>query len=292
MPKFSRDPLPPLEWIRSFEAAGRHGNFTAAAKELGLTQAAVSQHIRSLEETLEIRLFRRLPRGVELTVNGEAYLPHIQKALSLIRRGTSDLFGRTDRKVSIAGPASAMSLWVAPRLKKLTTDFPDTEFILSTIHREVDYENHDTDYEIRYGTGDWPDRFAARLYRENLVPAMSPVHVKKLDQQSWQKLPFIAVNGLRDGWREWAANSMETVPKTPHLRFDSFITALEAAKSGAGVILASVPLVQSALKEGSLVLLEEKSHKMTNGAWITWKETLTRDHLHDRVIEVLKRKTG
>lgn len=291
MSDFPSDPLPPLEWIRSFEAAGRHGNFTAAGEELGLTQAAVSQHIRSLEKKLKIKLFRRLPRGVELTANGEAYLPHVEKALSLLRRGTSDLFGRTNRTISIIGPASAIALWVAPRLKKLTREFPGTEFALSTMHREVDYENSDTDYEIRYGTGNWPGRLSARLYRENLVPALSPDLLKKEASRPWQELPIIAINGSRDGWREWAATHSETVPKSPSLRFDSFITALEAAKSGAGVILASVPLIQSDLKNGNLILLDEKSHKMPSGAWITWKETLTRDHLHDRVIEVLKRKS-
>ena len=83
------DPLPPLEWLRVFEAAGRLSNFTAAANELGLTQAAVSQRMRNLEEHLKTHLFLRLARGVELTAEGEAYLPHVQSALAAMRRGTA-----------------------------------------------------------------------------------------------------------------------------------------------------------------------------------------------------------
>ena len=74
--------LPPLEWLRVFDAAARTGNFTAAADELGLTQAAVSQRMRHLEARLGAALFKRLPRGVELTGEGEAYAPHEAEALA------------------------------------------------------------------------------------------------------------------------------------------------------------------------------------------------------------------
>ncbi|TJW71803.1 MAG: LysR family transcriptional regulator, partial [Mesorhizobium sp.] len=80
--------MPPLDWLRSFEAAARLSNFTAAATELGLTQAAVSQHIRFLEERLKTRLFARLARGVALSPEGAAYLPHIQSAFAIIGNST------------------------------------------------------------------------------------------------------------------------------------------------------------------------------------------------------------
>ncbi|TIX68957.1 MAG: LysR family transcriptional regulator, partial [Mesorhizobium sp.] len=86
------DALPPLDWLRSFEAAARLSNFTAAAAELGLTQAAVSQHIRALEQRLKTRLFVRLARGVALSPEGAAYLPHIQSAFATIANSTTELF--------------------------------------------------------------------------------------------------------------------------------------------------------------------------------------------------------
>ncbi len=84
--------LPPLEWLRVFESAGRHLNFTEAANELSLTQATVSQRIQHLEHRLGLTLFRRLPRGVELTASGEAYLPIIAQALNVMAEGTHQLF--------------------------------------------------------------------------------------------------------------------------------------------------------------------------------------------------------
>src|SRR5580765_1950632 len=92
MTGFRSEKLPPLDWLRSFEAAARLSNFTAAAAELGLTQAAVSQHVRSLEDRLRQPLFIRLARGVELTPEGAAYLPHLQSAFAVIGNSTWELF--------------------------------------------------------------------------------------------------------------------------------------------------------------------------------------------------------
>ena len=84
--------MPPLDWLRTFEAAARLSNFTAAAGELGLTQAAVSQHVRSLEDRLKRPLFIRLARGVGLTPEGAAYMPHLQSAFTMIANTTRELF--------------------------------------------------------------------------------------------------------------------------------------------------------------------------------------------------------
>ena len=77
--------FPPLAWLRAFEAAARRLSFTGAANEIGLTQAAVSQQIRLLESRLRVKLFRRMRRGVELTAEGAAYLPHVQSGFALTR---------------------------------------------------------------------------------------------------------------------------------------------------------------------------------------------------------------
>jgi len=104
--------LPPLTWIRTFEAAARLASFSAAADELALTQPAVSQHVRQLEAKLDRQLFRRLLHGVELTADGAAYLPHVQAALGGLTRATRDLFGADEpASVTIATPASILALW-------------------------------------------------------------------------------------------------------------------------------------------------------------------------------------
>jgi len=260
-----------MEWLKSFEAAGRHGNFTAAGTETGLTQASVSQHIRALEKRLGVSLFRRLPRGVELTAAGEAYLPHIQNALSLIKRGTDDLFGKPSKKITIASPASIASLWIAPLLKVFSINNPEVEVSISSIHRDIDYDAVESDFQIHYGRGNWSDRKSKKLFTEKLVPACAPQLLSQIKSiQNWQNQPLLAVNGFRDGWQEWAKAAGHAPLVSPKLRFDSFITALHAAESGAGILLCSLPLTQRHFDEQRLVPLDTTNHTMPIGAWITW----------------------
>jgi DNA-binding transcriptional LysR family regulator len=268
--KHRSDPLPPLEWLRVFEAAGRLGNFTAAANELGLTQAAVSQRIRHLETRLNTHLFLRLARGVELTADGEAYLPHIRNALDAVRRGTADLFGTPRTRISIAAPASVAALWIAPRLRALSLARPTLQVLVSAIHRSSDFDATQADFEVRFGQGSWPERAAAKLYTEVLAPACSPDLLCDSDNREWRRLPTIAVSGPREGWNEWAAATGEPPPGEPVLRFDSMIIAMNAARAGAGVLLASLPLARVELAEGGLVELSGRHLAMTGGYWLTW----------------------
>lgn len=278
--------LPQLEWLRVFEAAARLGGFTAAANEIGLTQAAVSQRIQALETRLGVPLFQRERRGVQLTADGEAYVPHVRDALDRLRRSTTDLFGTPRKRLSIAAPASVSSLWIAPRLKQLARDCPGLEISLSSIHRAVDYDAAETDYQVRFGHGDWPGQEARPLYREILAPAAAPALADSV-AGDWRSLPTLAVKGGRDGWTEWATALGEAPVRTPHLRFDSFITALEAAAAGAGMILASLPLADTALRSGTVVLLSDRLHSMGAGAWLVWSENRPKGRDHDVVVRTL-----
>jgi LysR family glycine cleavage system transcriptional activator len=272
---FEPDPLPPLEWLRVFEAAGRLGNFTAAARELGITQAAVSKRLQNLESKLSTHLFLRLARGVELTVEGEAYLPHVRSALDAMRRGTSDLFGTPRTKVSIAAPASVAALWIAPRLRALSGTYTALQVSVHAIHRPSDFEAIQADYEVRFGRGDWPERESVELYQESLVPSCTTALLESAPGGDWKELPMIAVSGPRGGWREWSAANAEPMLKQPVLRFDSWIAAQHAAFGDAGVFLASVRLAESAFRLGSLVPLTDKRLNMNGGYWLTWPRERT-----------------
>lgn len=286
MSDLKQNDLPPLEWLRVFEAAARCGGFTAAANEIGLTQAAVSQRIQALEARLGVPLFQRQRRGVQLTADGEAYVPHVRDALDRLRRSTTDLFGTPRKRLSIAAPASVSTLWIAPRLKQLARDCPGLEISLSSIHRDLDYDAAETDYQVRFGHGDWPGLETRSLYREALAPAAAPALADSV-MGDWRSLPTLAVKGGRDGWTEWAAALGETPVRTPHLRFDSFITALEAATAGAGMVLASLPLAEAALRSGSMVLLTDRLHSMSAGVWLVWPDNRQKGHDHDVIVRTL-----
>ncbi len=259
----------PLEWVRVFEAAGRLGSFTAAANETGLTQAAVSQRIRNLEDKIATPLFIRAARGVSLTIEGEAWLPYVTNALLGLNRSAEDLFGKPVRQVVISAPVSVMQLWIAPRLPLLSEE-ANYQISLTTMSVQADFARSKAMIEIRYGAGEWPMARKARLYNDVLVPMIAPRALQK--DVPWQSLPCIAVSGPRAGWQEWAMQTGEAAPDVPRLRFDSFVSGYAAAIAGAGVILGSVPLCASALAEGSLIKLSDKTLTQEAGYWMTANE--------------------
>ncbi len=261
--------LPPLEWLRVFDAAATRGSFTAAADELGLTQAAVSQRIRNLEGRLGVPLFIRLPRGVELTVDGESYAPHVRAALSALQRSTADLFSAPRRRLSIAATSATGELWIAPRLPLLLRQLPDLQVSLFTMQRAGDYAAVNADLEVRFGAGDWPERQGKKMFDEILAPVAAPA-VLEGREQDWRSLPQIAVSSFRDGWLDWAAAAQVAPPRPPSLRFDTFAQGLAAAVAGAGVLLGSLALIERELSAGRLRRLAEPSIRMKECYWLTW----------------------
>lgn len=257
--------LPPLEWIRVFEAAGRTGNFTEAAREIGLTQAAVSQRIRNLELRLGTRLFDRRARGVVLTVDGEAWLPHVQNALQALSNSTDELFAAPLRKISIAASASVIQLRMAPRLKCPAQGSSNLHISFATMNVQPDFPKADADVEVRYGNGQWQDRRCVRLYSEVLSPVAAPQVSKST---AWEKLPRISVAGPRPGWQDWIDRHCGTF-KTPQYRFESFGQALNATEAGAGVLLGSLPLCHDAIASKRLVRLSGKTLNPGEGYWMT-----------------------
>lgn len=260
--------MPPLDWLRSFEAAARLSNFTAAAAELGLTQAAVSQHIRFLEERLKTRLFSRLARGVALSPEGAAYLPHIQSAFATIGNSTNELFEpRAVQAVSIRVPISFALLALVPALPDMAKALPRVRLDLVTIHRPTDYDLPGSALDIRFGTGPFPGREADRLTVERLVPVAAPALARDGD---WTSLPLLLVAGAREMWAEWfAAAGLAGHPQRSH-RFDSFVAAMEAAKAGAGALLGSRPLIDTALEGNDLVRLSDFELSSPSGHFLTW----------------------
>ncbi|MCZ4280698.1 LysR family transcriptional regulator [Kiloniella laminariae] len=261
--------MPPLDWLRTFEAAARHENFTEAADELGLTQAAVSQQIRKLEAHFKITLFHRLARGVELTAEGDAYLPSVRSAIHALARSTEDLFGKKGSKViTIACPASIASLWLVPRLQWIIASRPKISLSVAAIHRPADYEAIKADIEIRFGNGKWEGKIATHLFSEVLSPICAPSLLVGVPEGKWQSLPCIRLAGRRSGWSEWAIEAKMSPPRKTAIRFDSFITALDAAKAGVGVLLASLPLSERALAQQEVVRLSPVELAMPIGNWL------------------------
>ena len=244
----------PLDWVRAFEVAGRTGSFTAAAKETNVTQASISQRISNLEQRIGARLFVRNPRGVTLSVEGEVWLPYVTAAFRSLDESYEEIFGLQREKITISASASVNELWLSPRLRNWQGKH-QPQIVLSTMVLQAEDNLLDATIRVQYGVGEGKNQHKTPLYAEQLSPVAAPELLA--GQASWLELPRLAVSGPRPGWHDWARHTGDPITPVPKIRFDSFSAALSGAVSGAGVLLASLPLCADLLDQGKLVRVSD-----------------------------------
>ncbi len=266
--------MPPLEWIRAFEAAARCGSFTAAAAETGLTQSAISQRIGHLEKRLGVALFYRRARSIELTVEGEAWLPHVRTAFGSLRDSSEALFGSGRGQMTFSASQSIIELWLLSRLEELGRIAKGQLTIQSMVLGTHEAALDDV-IRIRYGVGDWPHDHKLQLFDEQIAPLASPALVNRGGH--WTEWPRIACSGPRPGWNTWVSRFGISTTPVPHLRFDTFVSALGAARAGMGVLLGSLPLCAGDLRAGRLVRLSAEVLEHHESYWaIAGPDAITR----------------
>lgn len=263
----------PLAAVRAFEAAARLHSFTAAAGELGLTQSAISRHVRTLEDRFSVRLFDRRGRGVVLTVAGDAYFRPVSEGLRLIRLASREMRShRLGNRLTISLLPSVAALWLAPRLADFAARHPTIELFVQASRTLVDFSVDAVDLSIRYGLGNWPSVKAEALAGETLTPVCSPdfarLHRLGSDASALLSLPLLA-DDLVDGWERWfAAAGVAPPPSVSGPRLDDSASLYHAAASGLGVALGRSLLVERALAEGTLVAPFGQSVPATYSYWI------------------------
>ncbi|MEP2718685.1 LysR family transcriptional regulator [Pseudophaeobacter sp.] len=276
----------PLEWVRAFETTARLGSFTAAARETGLTQPAISQRIGNLEHQLDTKLFVRKTRAIHLTTEGEAWLPHVQAALNSLRDSSEALFGVGRNKIVISASSSIVQHWITPRLPALLKQ-SGAEITINTMVLAGDAAEDDGTVKIRYGAGDWPGLYKAALFEERIAPLAAPSLLKTTED--WRELPRLSVSGPRPSWRDWREFSGQVTTSPTALRYDTFASALAAARAGLGVLLGSLPLCQQDLDSGELARVSEavmphhesywllaSKERISRRQWEVLRETMTR----------------
>ncbi|MGC5703811.1 LysR family transcriptional regulator [Pseudomonas sp. NFXW11] len=249
--------LPPLNWLRAFEVSARCLNFTHAAEALCLTQGAVSQQIRQLESHLGVALFKRLPRGLDLTEEGRSYLPVVQDAITRLAVGTNEIFGQHQhRPIKVRGSLAFFVHWLAPKLADFQQRHPqvDIRYISNIWVKELDGED---DLEIRWGQGHWPGLVAQRLTWDTLFPVCAPSLLARLPLQVADDLArhqLLHVLGYEEGWGYWLqrAGALQ-VDASRGLQFDTLISTLRLAELGQGVALARSSMVADMLADGRLL---------------------------------------
>jgi LysR family transcriptional regulator of beta-lactamase len=259
----------PLNALRAFEAAARHLSFTRAGLELRVTQAAVSHQVKGLEEILGVPLFRRLPRGLALTEEGEALLPVLTDAFRRIA-GTLDRFagGRLREVLTLGAVGTFATGWLLPRLPEFRAEHPFVDLRLLTNNNRVDLAGEGLDYAIRFGDGAWHGTEATRLFAAPLSPLCTPPLARRLRQPADLTRETLLRSYRPDEWARWFAGLGLPPPNVRGFTFDSSLTMAEAAVQGAGVALLPARMFGRDLRQGRLV--QPFAAEITLGAyWLT-----------------------
>ena len=254
--------LPPLNAIRAFEAAARNRSFSRAAKELHVTQGAISRHIKTLEQNLSCQLFLRHPQGVELTHAGEQLLPDLTASFERITRAIRQV-SVSDKELKIIAAPTLAIRWLIPHLQQYQNENPDIR--ISTSWFKSSYEEfYDGGFDVGIDNvasaeEGRPDGLESLyLKSESLTPVCSPEYLKSMppitQPRDLAMFNIIHSSPNRWDWRLWIENAGIEISEVKQERvFDTEEMAIRAAITGMGIAVVDINLVQSELNDGLLV---------------------------------------
>ncbi|MGE4248066.1 MAG: LysR substrate-binding domain-containing protein [Parvibaculaceae bacterium] len=276
-----RKSLPPLHSLIAFEAAARLSSFSAAAQELNISQAAVSQQIRTLEENLNLTLFDRTHRTVQLTPAGRNYQHTVAMALEHLAMATRDLRVTRGRvRLTVAADQSMAWMWLAPRLAHFQENHPSISVRLVASDLESDCLVNTVDVALIHGDGKWPGRQATLLFAEEVYPVCSETYLKSAPAlASPRDLAMHRLLHLEDdhwnwmNWRMWLTeNGVDLAAERDGLTVNNYPLLIEAAKKSQGLALGWNGLVDAELAQGALLRPLAQSVSTRFGYYIVWPE--------------------
>lgn len=270
----SRRHTPPIAWLAAFEAVARLNSVTDAAKELSLTQGAVSRQLKKLENLLGVDLMVRSGRSVVPSAQGVIYAEEIRGAISQISNATIALQANpSGGDLSLAILPAFGAHWLAPRLPEFLRENPGITMHLATRIEPFDFSNESFHGAIHHGTDDWPNTSALKLWDEEVVPVMSPsLFQSGMTSADVAALPRLQLQTRRTVWGMWFKAHDVTSADSPALIVDQFATMHKAVQAGLGVGLMPKYLVTSDIDEGRLVTLPGSNPVHDGAYYLVWPE--------------------
>ncbi|MGL4197210.1 MAG: LysR family transcriptional regulator [Allorhizobium sp.] len=255
--------LPSLSLLTAFEAAARTGSITAAARELNLTQSAVSRQIKALESQLGVDLFLRERQTIRLTVAGDGYAREIREALRRISSASLNLRANPHGgTLNLAILPTFGARWLAPRLGRFLASNPGITINLVTRLSPFDFRLDSIDAAIHFGDAVWPGAELRLLMQEETIPACSPAfkHDHAISQPAdLLNVSLLHLNTRPDAWERWFTETGVAFDSVHGMLFDQFATASQAAVGGLGVALLPTFLIQDELARGDLVAAVDRT---------------------------------
>lgn len=260
----------PLNALRAFEASARLQSFTRAGLELRVSQTAISHQVKALEERLGVELFERLPRGVNLTEEGQALVPVLSDAFRRMSATLKRFEDGNFREVLTLGIVGTFATgWLLPRLKDFSAANPQIDLRLRTNNNRADILADGLDCFIRFGDGAWHGTNAVKLMSAAMSPVCAPAIATRLvTPGDLANFPLLRSYRI-DEWALWFQAVSLPAPRTSGWMFDSSLTMVEAVAQNAGVGLVPVGMFQSDLKSGR-IFQPFQAGVSIGSYWLTW----------------------
>jgi LysR family glycine cleavage system transcriptional activator len=258
--------------LMAFESAARTGSFTAAANELNLTQSAVSRQVKSLEDQLNIELFRRVKKEIHLTETGSIYHKEVHSALNIIRNAslnaiTSPLNG----VLNLAILPTFGTRWLMPKLSFFLDENPNVTVNFVTKLSPFDFANENLHAAIHYGSPNWANTESTFLMKEQAIPVCSPDFLSAHSMKSAKDLvnvPLLHLSTRPSAWAKWFESNQLTLFNHSGMLFEQISIISQAAISGLGVALLPKFLIQNELDRGELITVLDFKAQSNSGYYL------------------------
>lgn len=255
--------MPPLAAVRAFEAAARLESFTAAAAELGLTQAAISYQVKSLEQRLGAALFIRERGRAKLSPLGAKLVPSLSRAFDAIEDAFASHQAEDESLLTVTTTHTFANTWLAWRLGEFQMAHPDLAVRMTTSNEMIDLRSGDADVAVRAGAGEWDGLEKHQLMPVEFTPMASPRFLARVEERLGRRIEPADLPGLPmitptdEWWDHWLRDAGVPIDGAPRrrggLRLDSQASEGHAAMGGQGFVLLSPAFWRSDLAEGRLV---------------------------------------
>jgi LysR family glycine cleavage system transcriptional activator len=255
--------------MTAFDAVARTGSFTAAAREINLTQGAVSRQVSALEHQLGVVLFKRIRKTVQITDAGKTYAQEIHAALQAIRKASLNVM--TDPLIGSLNLAILPTFgtrWLMPRFPGFLQEHPDITVNFVSKLSPFDFQSENLHAAIHYGSPDWPGTDSTFLMSEEAVPVCSPEILREhpmRQTEDLKQIPRLHLLTRPHAWENWFESNGLEPPKDRGMVFEQISIIAQAAVAGMGVALLPKFLIQSELDRGELVVIFDKPLQSDSG---------------------------
>jgi LysR family glycine cleavage system transcriptional activator len=269
--------LPSVQTLQAFDAAARHGSYTAAANELGLTHSAISHQICDLEQRLATTLFRREGRSMVPTREAVTLLAQVRQALHLMHQ-TFPTGPTSPSRIVLGIHSSLATCWLLPRIGSFLAKHPDIELVVRSTADLQDFLAPGIDIAVRYGFGSWPNAESEHIGDEHLIVVCSPQYRDRVGISTLSDLGRCAL--LRHAWQPWglwfrAAQLNTSEPELGLVVSDSSML-VQAAVAHLGVALIPGRFAFNALADQLLVQPVALTISDPNGYYLLWRPRIPR----------------